>query len=85
MDTRVTTKERLVQQTSAIDTLLSIIEDKLPKEALDIHTSRIQKDVTIADLLSKARMMLRQMTDDSNDLYWDTIDYPGGTAAFPHR
>lgn len=82
MDTRVTTKERLAQQTSAIDALLSVIEITLPKEALNVHPSG---DITIADLLNRARELLRQTTDDSDDRYWDTIDYPGGAAAFPHR
>ena len=73
---RVTTRERLVQQTSVIDTLLDVASFAILNA----------KDYEAAlEHLQNARAILHGIVDDTNTVYWDTIEYPGGENGFPHK
>lgn len=69
----VISKERLVQLTSSADCLIDVaifaLEHDTPLDAIDY--------------LKKAKQILLDASDASNDRYWDTIAYPGGEDAFP--
>lgn len=85
---RVTTRERLVQQTSAIQAGLSALHKALERyhpEVLDTHPSRLFPEHTIGSNIADLISRLQQMADDTNDTYWDTIEYPGGENGFPYK
>lgn len=85
---RVTSRERLVQQTSAIQAGLSTLRHALERnhpEVLDTHFSRLFPDETIGSQIANLIDRLQKLADDTNDIYWATINWPGGEDAFPRQ
>lgn len=84
---RVTTRERMCQPLSGTLATLSVLEKILERKGIlnDNTGLRVSPETTIASLIESAKKSINNALDSSNDVYWDTIEYPGGEDGFPYK